>query len=236
MKLLQRGWQGFLNLFLDRNCPSCGRATSTSLCVYCTRSLAACRLENPTIRSQANYPVLVWGGYRGTLKRAIATMKYHHHPEIGLLLGNWLGEIWWEYGDLFRKSGHPSSWGDYIVIPIPLHAHKQKQRGFNQAEIIGKGFCQITQMKLVPQGLVRVRDTKAQHLLGERDRLTNLTAAFQVGTVLTRYPSRPIILVDDIYTTGATVSAAMETLLQHRHPVVGVVAVATSTSESLTKN
>lgn len=232
VKFLQQSLQQFFNFFLAQNCPLCGRSTPERLCVYCTRSLETCRLANPTTRSSEKYPIVVWGAYRGTLKRAIAAMKYDHHPEIGEPLGHYLGAAWLEYSTGSGKlSPH-----NYIVIPIPLHAEKKQQRGFNQAELIAKSFCQVTQMRLVPDGLIRVRATQAQHSLNKSDRAKNLTDVFQVGTSLQRYKSRQIILVDDIYTTGATINSAIQTLSKNHQQVAGVVAVATSSSETLTKN
>lgn len=259
MQIFNNSIKSFLNLFIENNCPLCDRSTSEGFCVYCTRSVETCRLENPSQSSHESYPLVVWGAYRGTLKRAIAKMKYHNHPEIGEMLGMWLGESWWDYiqqqeinffgsdqksnlkinkNNFYKNNFNHKNLrkNNYIVVPIPLHTEKLRQRGFNQAEAIAKGFCEVTQMKLVADGLVRKRETQAQHLLTASDRAKNLADAFLVGQSLQRFPSAQIILVDDIYTTGATVNAAIQILQKHNYQIGGVVAVATSSSSSFINN
>ncbi len=161
--------------------------------------------------------MFAWGEYGGSLKRAIAALKYQNRPQLGRSFGYWLGQAW-----LAAQPGKTSI--PLVVVPIPLHASKQNQRGYNQAELIGRYFCQITRLPLASQGLQRTRATTAQFGLSSQEREQNLTAAFQVGHGL--LASRSILLVDDIYTTGATARAAMQAFHRAGFRVYGLVAVA----------
>jgi ComF family protein len=214
-------FKNLLNLFLQNNCPICQRSTKQQLCQYCNKQLQSCHLQNPNYLWKEPVPVFGWGSYGGTLKRAIAVMKYENHPEIGRLLGQYLGESWLLNCTLENQKP--------VIVPIPLHPKKLKERGFNQAEIIAQGFCEITGLKLKSNGLARIKDTKAQFSVSSAERQQNLADAFALGSDFSRYlPNVPILLVDDIYTTGATVKSAVYTLNQSHISVLGVAAVATT--------
>lgn len=209
-----------LSLFLQSNCPLCDRPAEAEVCQYCHRQLQRCQIENPTELWGGNLPVLVWGNYGGTLKRAIATLKYNNHPQLARPLGFWLGEVW-------LKSAMAQGRQKLTVVPIPLHRSKQQKRGFNQAALIAQSFCQFTGYSYKPYGLERVRETQAQFSLSRQERVDNLSEAFVLGKSFRRHaPVSPVLLVDDIYTTGATVKSATQTLQGQGIEVYGVVAIA----------
>lgn len=211
--------KNLLKLFLQNNCPICERSTPHQICQYCNKQLQSSHLQNPKVLWKAPLPVFAWGNYGGTLKRAIAVMKYENHPEIGRLLGQYLGETWL----LNSISPHQQP----VIVPIPLHPKKLKTRGFNQAEIIAQGFCEITGLKLKANGLSRIKETEAQFSVSGAEREQNLAKAFSLGSDFSRrHPDLPVLLVDDIYTTGATVKSAIYTLNQSNISVLGVAAVA----------
>jgi len=219
-------WKSFLNLFLQSNCPLCQRPSSQEFCEYCNKQLQKCRLTESN-RSQDQVSVIAWGAYGGAIKRAIAAMKYNNHPEIARPLGEWLGEVW------LQNYGTEDS---FVVVPIPMHPEKQKQRGFNQAALIAKSFCQTTGLKLKLNGLQRVRKTEALFGLSPTERKETLTEAFDIGKDFRKPPNVPVILVDDIYTTGATVKSAMEILKKSKIIVSGVAAVAVTSKANYKNN
>ncbi|MGI8504998.1 MAG: ComF family protein [Hassallia sp.] len=215
--------KGLLNLFLQSNCPLCQRQTSQEFCQYCVKQLHSCHIPDPSKRWQESIPVFAWGSYSGSLKRAIATMKYENHPQIARPLGQWLGEAWLNSPQKNRR---------LIVVPIPLHPSKQKKRGYNQAALIAQSFCQTSGLKLKQNGLARVRETDAQFGLSALEREKNLTEAFALGKEFHRcHPDVPVLLIDDIYTTGATAKSAVQVLHQCGIAVEGLAAVATAVKE-----
>ena len=222
-------WKSLLNLFLQSNCPLCQRAASQEFCEYCHKQLQKCRLtgSNSSKNNLLSPPVIAWGAYGGAIKRAIATMKYENHPEIARPLGEWLGEVWLrEYG----------AEGSFMVVPIPMHPEKEKERGFNQAALIAKSFCQTTGLKLKVNGLQRVKKTEALFGLSATQRQETLVEAFDIGKDFRKPPNVPVILVDDIYTTGTTVNSAVETLSKSGIIVSGVAAVAVPSKTNYIKN
>lgn len=222
MEFWQTVSQGILSLFLHPNCALCDRPTDREvLCPACTQALQRLQRKNPAQEWHGSLPKLIWGQYQGQLKQAIARLKYENHPELAHPLGEWLGETW----NQLNLGKNPSP----IVIPIPLHPDKLKQRGFNQAEKIAQSFCHTTGLSLFPHGLIRQRHTAAQFGKTASERHTNVKNAFTVNPeFLSRSPNSPILLLDDIYTTGATTQAAAETLRDRGRSVYGVVAIATT--------
>lgn len=215
-----RRLQSLLNLFLQSNCPLCQRPASDLLCQYCTRQLQHCQLPNPCQFWSQDPPVFAWGAYGGSLKRTIATLKYENFPELAKPLGYWMGKAW--------LNAPISAQKPLTVVPIPIHPQKLRKRGFNQAELLARSFCEITSLPLQPQGLERIRETEAQFGLSAVEREKNLAGAFAVGQAFQRQPPKgSVILLDDIYTTGTTVRAAIRTLQTAQIPVYGVVALAT---------
>ncbi|EAW46486.1 hypothetical protein N9414_00225 [Nodularia spumigena CCY9414] len=175
---------------------------------------------------QQPIPVFGWGIYGGIVKRAIAVMKYENQPQIARPLGQWLGEAWLLSNVSQCKQQPP------LVIPIPLHPKKQKKRGYNQAGLIAQSFCQTTGLKLQLNGLKRVQETEAQFGLSVSERESNLAEAFAVGEELRRRRLQvPVLLVDDIYTTGATARSAVKILNQDGIAVLGLVAVTTAVKD-----
>ncbi|WP_138497371.1 ComF family protein [Nostoc sp. PA-18-2419] len=229
MHTLTQNLTSLLNLFLQSHCPLCQRSTSQEFCNNCTKQLQKCQRQDPVSQWQEPLPVFSWGEYGGVVKRAIAAMKYENQPQIARPLGQWLGEAWLLNSP--RRDSQP------IVVPIPLHASKQKQRKYNQAALIGQSFCQITGLKLKRNGLTRVRQTEAQFGLSVSQREQNLKTAFAVSQEF-RYshPNVPVLLVDDIYTTGATARSAVQTLREYGIVVLGLVAVATTVKDGSIKN
>ena len=114
-----------------------------------------------------------------------------------------------------------------IVVPVPMFAEKEQQRGFNQAERLATAFCEATRLPIARDGLIRVRNTRPQFELSPLEREQNLSAAFDVGPALKRRsPQLSVVLLDDIYTTGATARTAIATLAAHHITVAMVVVLA----------
>jgi ComF family protein len=212
-------WKSVLNLFLKPNCPLCDRVAEDVLCRYCDRQLRSDRISQPDRYWQSELPLFPWGKYEGLVKQSIARLKYDGHQELGFFLGELLAISWQE----FLPSNLPKK---LVIIPIPLHAEKLKTRGFNQAELIARRFGKINGYKL-DRSLQRTRSTQAQFGLSKLDRVSNVADAFSLPANSRLQPGTQVLLVDDIYTTGATVRSAVSTLQSKGVKVCGTIVVAT---------
>lgn len=212
--------KNFLSLWLKYPCPLCQRIAEDTICQYCQKKLATYRLSNPHLNWKGDLPVFAWGKYDGELSRAIAKLKYDRHPELGVLLGSWLGKSWLQNCPISPQQ-------KLIILPIPLSKKKLKSRGFNQAELMARGFCQVTKHLLKTKGLIRIKDTKAMFGLNSIQRQKNIKGAFKLSQTWQQSPpNAPVILLDDIYTRGTTVTEAASVLQQHNIKVFGAIAVA----------
>lgn len=230
--MLLRPLDPILNLFLSSPCPLCQRLGQPLLCQDCQQQLQDCRSPATNVgfsapgESASATQIVRWARYEGLIKRAIAQLKYHNTPALAYPLGEGLAQAWLQsqqvsHQNPFRPSIRP--W----VIPVPMHPEKQRQRGFNQAELIARSFCRHTGLPLLAQGLQRVQATQAQFELSPAERHRNVAQAFAIGPVLQKKRNRrPVLLLDDIYTTGATVGAIAQVLAAAQIPVAGVVVVA----------
>lgn len=99
----------------------------------------------------------------------------------------------------------------YVVVPIPLSAKRARERGFNQAHLIAHTVAKTFSLICQESMLVRNKETKAQHKKTRQDRFENLKNAFVDSG---KTDGAKIVLVDDIYTTGATLLEAARTLYQ----------------------
>jgi ComF family protein len=217
-------WRSILDLFWQPNCPLCGRSAKQVVCHDCDRQIDACRYDHPNqgyVQGLAQIPLYAWGNYDRQLKRAITICKFNRQPNIAKFLGEKMA-----LATTFIPSSitaHPNLY----LAPIPLHAQKLKVRGFNQAELIARRFSDRAGLKILPQLLQRIKNTKPQFETNSpQEREENLRNAFRVDrNFLSSHPSSNIsvLLLDDIYTSGATVRAAIAALNAAKIEVAGVV-------------
>lgn len=121
------------------------------------------------------------------------------------------------YADFFADEAQ-KQYGDWItgksveaVVPVPMYRKKEKQRGYNQADVFAKKLADTLGLAYEPAAVQRIVDTKPQKELGDEERKNNLKNAFHVEKFIVKY--KYILLVDDIYTTGSTAEAVARQLL-----------------------
>jgi ComF family protein len=101
--------------------------------------------------------------------------------------------------------------GEDMIIPVPLHKARMRERGFNQAELLAKYLSRYTSIPVVNDVLFRIRNTEPLYDMTIEQRQKNLRGAFRVKDEL-RTKDRTILVIDDIYTTGSTAYEVARTL------------------------
>jgi ComF family protein len=139
--------------------------------------------------------------------RLIHRLKYEGYFALARPLSDFLIEGWPEWDQ-------PPD----LILPIPLHPRRQRRRGYNQSELLARPLAQRLGIQFSSAALRRTRHTVPQVGLGPIERADNVRGAFSADAQVVA--GRRILLVDDVLTTGATMSAASEALL-----AAGTVAV-----------
>jgi ComF family protein len=190
------------------DCLSSIRPMAGGLCSICGERLSALalfsegearcalcrRLEPPYVKAAA------YGSYESGLRELIHLLKYDGVRPAANVLGRMLSDAVVPLQRLFAAD-------PMLIVPVPLHARKRRQRGFNQAELIARAAWKLQpsrRFELKPV-LDRIRETQAQIGLSRHDRRENLRGAFAV-TAPQAIRGREVLLVDDVFTTGTTAS------------------------------
>ncbi|HEY8039873.1 MAG TPA: ComF family protein [Polyangiaceae bacterium] len=157
--------------------------------------------------------------YGGAVARAIIRLKYERRPD----LARPLGDLLWRALEPRRPDLR-----EVVIVPVPLHAARLAERGFNQSALVARRIARQLGASLAPLALARARDTPRQAILDREARLANVAGAFRA-----RQPQlvrdRRVLLVDDVRTTGATLEACARTLLEAGARAVQTAVVASAT-------
>jgi competence protein ComFC len=136
--------------------------------------------------------------------RIIESLKYQYTKEMMSTIKELMGAILHEHGHLLKETD--------CIIPIPLHAKRYAERGFNQAEEIANVVSEIATVPVV-SAIYRTRYTKQQATLEKEQREENVARAFAViQPMQDMLLGKDVILVDDVYTTGSTMQQAAKAL------------------------
>lgn len=143
--------------------------------------------------------------YEGVIRKAIIALKYKYSTEIAK-----------EIADICVKNLKSMNFvsRSYLLVPIPLHWYRQNIRGFNQAEEVGKLVAKGMNWKYEPDLLNKEISTKPQVGLKSSARRENLKNVFTVSPKILVSENSKIILFDDVFTTGSTLSEATKVLKQ----------------------
>lgn len=187
------------------------------LCIGCKkRGEIICSDCIETIRQaerETESNILACFDYRDEIiKKIIWNLKYYHHFSLGQKLGKLLYEnMMEEIAELeVYTQGSP-----ILVIPVPISKSKNKMRGYNQAEKIARGFCNSSNKKIFElenNVVVKIKNTLPQAKITNRNtRLKNVRGVFSI-TENKSVKGRTIIVIDDVTTTGGTITEIMRIL------------------------
>jgi len=169
-------------------CRRCGTPLISDVSAICGECLA----HEPAFSCARSF-----GLYEGVLKRAISLLKFYGIKRLSRPLS-----------DVLLNMNIPRA---DVVIPVPLHEKRLRKREFNQSALIAKYLAAGMGIRVMLNGLVKVRDTMPQVGLSSQERKKNIKGAFSVenNSLIT---DKEIVLVDDVVTTGATVRECSKVL------------------------
>ena len=201
-------------------CSVCGERVLSTFAFADAEGLRICpvcrRIERPFERAAA------YGSYDGGLRELIHLLKYDGVRPAAAVLGRMLADVIAALEPEFQQK-------PVAVIPVPLYKGKRRHRGFNQAESITRAALKTyhahERLQLTTDVLLRIRDTRSQIGLTSHQRRENMRGAFAVARAA-EVIGREVLLVDDVYTTGTTVSECARVLRRAGARQVWVATVA----------
>jgi competence protein ComFC len=178
-------------------CPRCGRylagPDAGHLCARCLEDPPAFSLHRSC------------GAYGGTLKDVILLFKYRKYAPLGRPLARFAAAA---------AGSEPQLWaGADLLVPVPLHPSRRRDRGFNQSRLLARELARLKGVGVLDGGLAKVRNAPAQAGLRAAERERNVVGAYAVRKPA-RLRGRTVILVDDVTTTGATLRECARVLTE----------------------
>lgn len=208
-----------LDLLYPPVCPFCGKLSAEGICAVCRGKIVyvsepRCMRCGKPLRDETGEYCQTCAHRRSAIDQgrglwlhadpvsgAVYRFKYKNKRIWGRIFA---AELARQYGKQIRD------WGIQEIIPIPLHASRKRQRGFNQSEVIARELAELTGIPSRTDVLFRIRKTVPQKRLDPIGRTANLKGAFGVSKRWNACEN--VLLIDDIYTTGATVEKATKML------------------------
>ncbi len=207
----------FLELFFPKICIICGNKLVTQekfLCLDCTHDIPRTNFQTDPDNKAAQ---LLWGRVRAEnvfsfyyfrkgskYQKLVHSIKYKGLSDLGYEAGRWIG------GAL---SANPSLTDFDIVVPVPLHPKKEKQRGYNQSEWIARGISDSLGKTIVTDNLIRLVYSSTQTRKHRFERWKNVENIFSVKNAQS-FENKHLLLVDDVLTTGSTLESCSTGLLK----------------------
>jgi ComF family protein len=222
----------FFNFLFPEVCAACGNGLFKGEEIICTR----CHYQMPktgfhhmsgnVVEKQfwGKVPIysatsLFYFNKGSSVQNFIHRLKYHGEKKAGVFAGRMLGREL-RNCDRFNTAD--------LVVPVPLHLHRLRDRGFNQSECFGSGVAESMGIEMNPGFLVRNIATKTQTRKSRLARYENVDRVFSVHLNKNHIPKH-VLLVDDVITTGSTLTSCAETILELPHTKVSVATIAYAT-------
>lgn len=219
----------FIALFYPRCCAACQLSLIKGEEILCTRCLLQLPktayhrfVENPVrLRLAGRLPLQFAAAFLkfrkgGLVQSLLHELKYNNRPEIGVAMGHL-------YGAELIESGMEKDFD--LIVPVPLHESRMRKRGYNQSAKFAEGLSEALKIEWEESISLRVSATNTQTKKGRADRWGNVKSAFAVGAA-EKVSGKRILLVDDVITTGATLEACGQHLIESGCASLSVACIA----------
>jgi len=197
--LVDRVLNTTIDLLFPPRCAGCGRI-DTVWCRDCQATLSQLTFANElnVVQPLSGVAAATW--HTGVAREAVQALKYNNAQMIAKPLGERLAACL-----------EHQYWTVDIIVPVPLHMKRLSERGYNQAKLLADQVAAMTGIRCEPEALQRIRETQSQVTVSGTERLTNINGAFEAQSSIVN--GQVILMIDDVYTTGSTLSACGEALI-----------------------
>lgn len=211
---MQKFFEHLLDWIYKKKCYFCKSSKeAVKMCSKCYEQMEFTTVKiNRTVEGK---PVYCAGIYSKNLQKLIRGLKYHKQKDLAFYLAKFMAEY-------FEKI---SLGKEFEVVPVPIYPKREKQRKYNHMNITGEEFCRITKNTLNTELIKRIKDTRPQYKLKRQERIENLKNAFKVDKQ--HYNGTPVLLIDDICTTGSTFEEMVKEL--EKNGITDIICFAAAT-------
>lgn len=214
-------FSSFIDLIFPKTCIGCNSRLKDNehiLCSECEQSLdfltGVCEIceSNKFFFDKARSIFF----FDNTIQNLIHNLKYNEMKGVSEYLG--------KYTKRYLSKFEPFDEIDFVV-PIPLHRVKKRSRGFNQSEFLTKEIAEQMNLTHIPNLILRKKFTETQTKLSRTKRQENVSDAFKLNPKF-NIENKDILIVDDVFTTGATINSACKLLRNHNANKIYVLTIA----------
>ncbi|MCD6098472.1 ComF family protein [bacterium] len=215
MRVINNLLRSLVSFLFDNRCSVCGKELEPDDVLFCKGCLEALARSNLQIEQIDELEFIIPLAPFDDVREAIHTLKYSGWKRLGRKLGVTLGEKLSRV-DFLREF--------HILLPVPLHNTRKRERGFNQSLVISEGVSEVLGIPVEKKTVVRVKNTRSQTQLSEKERRKNVYEAFKVKAP-DKITGKNIIIVDDVVTTGSTTKEITRVLKDAGARRVGVACI-----------
>jgi len=204
----------FLEMIFPVRCVGCG-TEGEWFCKGCTDKIQLNKIQHCPVCWRENFNGKVCENCRSELAGVWVAASYRCNPELAAVIKTlkykFSESLVQNLSEILVTTALPKDYSEsQVVVPVPLHRKRQRWRGFNQAELLVRPVAEKLNLPFENM-LLRVKNTPQQACLARHERLQNLRGAFAISPKFSPQ-NKIILLIDDIASTGATLSECAKTL------------------------
>lgn len=194
-------FKNLLNILFPKICLNCGKQGESYLCSSCFLALDL-RFKIFPVQNKSYNFLIYLGKYKDEVRDKLLQFKFYNKAYIN--------EYFLEF--LIKDKNICDFLKNFdLVIPVPMYKDKKARRGYNQTELFAKNLAEKLELEYMENSLIKFQENKTQSLLPQNERAKNVRDVFKIENSF-KIKDKKIILIDDIYTTGATINACSKLL------------------------
>ena len=199
---MQKIFCRFIDLIFENSCVVCSESSGqSSICKSCEKDFII-RNKNNNIKSFEEINVYSWGFYDGKLRNGIIALKAGK-KKLANYFGNKLTDFWKTLPETIRNK-------NYLVVPVPSHKQRVRERGYCQTTLIATRFSQTIGLDFSNTIITRKKQTEFMNSLSNiNERRENIKNAFEI---INQINTKNILIIDDILTSGSTMCEVARTI------------------------
>lgn len=205
-----------LNLIYIQPCYFCKSAKEdTLICSKCYSKIKF--MPRGVLKTINDCEIYACTLYDDIIKTLIKDLKYRKQKKLARIQSEIMFRYWQEL----------EIEGDFVVLPVPIHANRLKERKYNHMDLVAEEFAKLSGFSVIKNFLIRTKDTQKQFKLHRSERIKNIKGAFGINEEIELDKSENLLIIDDITSTGITLEEIIKVLRKNKYKNVKALTLAT---------